>query len=143
MKILSAAQTRALDQATIQAAGIRSDQLMERAASAFSEWLMNRLGQGEAGEVHVFCGPGNNGGDGLAVARHLHLSGYTVQVWLLPADKYSPDFEVNRQRLPAEVPSAELNSRQLPKLPTGATVLDALFGTGLSRPLTGVASTLR
>ncbi|UOQ66664.1 hypothetical protein MUN86_01665 [Hymenobacter volaticus] len=61
MKILSAVQTRAADQATIQAANIRSDELMERAATAFSEWLMDRVGQEAAGEVHIFCGPGNNG----------------------------------------------------------------------------------
>ena len=140
MKIFSADQTRAADQATMQAQGIRSDQLMERAALTFSEWFMNRLGQGEAGEVHIFCGPGNNGGDGLAVARHLHLSGYVVQVWLLPADKHSSDFQVKRQHLPPAVPCVELNPEQLPELPAGATLLDALFGTGLSRPLEGVAA---
>ncbi|MBC8082127.1 MAG: bifunctional ADP-dependent NAD(P)H-hydrate dehydratase/NAD(P)H-hydrate epimerase, partial [Hymenobacter sp.] len=140
MKILSATQTHALDQATIQAAGIRSDELMERAATAFSDWLMNRLGQEAAGEVHVYCGPGNNGGDGLAVARHLHLSGYVVRVWLLAAPRRSTDFTVYRQRLPPEVPCAELNPARLPPLPAGATVLDALFGTGLSRPLEGAAA---
>jgi NAD(P)H-hydrate epimerase len=140
VKILSAAQTRAADQATMQAANIRSDQLMERAATMFSEWLMDRLGQEAAGEVHVFCGPGNNGGDGLVVARQLHLSGYSVQVWLLPADKYSSDFTMNRQRLPTEVPCTELNPKKLPSLPTKATVIDALFGTGLTRPLEGAAA---
>ena len=140
MKILSAIQTRAADQATIQAAHISSDELMERAATAFSEWLMDRVGQEAAGEVHVFCGPGNNGGDGLVVARQLHLSGYAVRVWLLPATSYSSDFTVNRQRLPAEVPCAELDPDKLPPLPTQTTVVDALFGTGLSRPLAGAAA---
>jgi hydroxyethylthiazole kinase-like uncharacterized protein yjeF len=142
MKILSADQTRAADQATMQAEGIRSDELMERAATRFSEWLMDRLSQREAGEVHIFCGPGNNGGDGLAVARHLHLAGYAVQVWLLPAEKYSPDFTVNRQRLPAEVACAELKAKKLPSLSPKATLVDALFGTGLSRPLTGLAANI-
>jgi NAD(P)H-hydrate epimerase len=140
MKILSADQTRAADKATMQVEGIRSDELMERAATRFSEWLMDRLSQREAGEVHIFCGPGNNGGDGLAVARHLHLAGYVVQVWLLHAHKVSPDFTINRQRLPAEVPCTELNPNHLPQLPATTTVVDALFGTGLSRPLTGTAA---
>lgn len=142
MKLLTAAQTRALDQATLQAENIRSHELMERAALAFSDWLMRHLDQAEAGAVHIFCGPGNNGGDGLAVARHLHLSGYVVHVWLLPAPTYAPDFIVNRQQLPAAVPCAELSATQLPALPARATVLDALFGTGLSRPLAGLAATV-
>ncbi|MDF7814528.1 NAD(P)H-hydrate dehydratase [Hymenobacter sp. YC55] len=140
MKILSAAQTHAADQATIEAANIRSDELMERAATTFSEWLMDRVGQEAAGEVHIFCGPGNNGGDGLVVARQLHLSGYAVRVWLLPATKYSSDFTVNCQRLPAEVACTELNPEKLPPLPANATIVDALFGTGLSRPLEGIAA---
>lgn len=140
MKILSAEQTRAADQATIQAANIRSDQLMERAATAFSEWLMDHLSRNAASEVHLFCGPGNNGGDGLAVARQLHLSGYAVRVWLLPAATHSPDFTVNHQRLPAAVPCAELVSNKLPTLTPRSMVVDALFGTGLSRPLEGLAA---
>ncbi|MBO0358239.1 NAD(P)H-hydrate dehydratase [Hymenobacter sp. BT186] len=140
MKILSADQTRAADQATIKAEGIRSDELMERAASAFSDWLMDRLSLLTPHEVHIFCGPGNNGGDGLAVARHLHLAGYAVQVWLLPADKYSPDFTVNRQRLPTEVLCTHLKPKKLPSVSPKATVVDALFGTGLSRPLAGLAA---
>ena len=140
MKILTAAQTRAADQATMEADNIRSDELMERAAVALSNWLMARLDPNEAGEVHVFCGPGNNGGDGLAVARHLHQSGYRVQVWLLPAPTFSPDFLLNRQRLPTEVPCTELTPENLPPIPAGAPVLDALFGTGLSRPLQGLAA---
>ncbi|MBG8553218.1 NAD(P)H-hydrate dehydratase [Hymenobacter guriensis] len=140
MKILSAAQTRALDQATIQDEGIMSLELMERAATAFTEWLLNRLSAGR--EVHIFCGPGNNGGDGLAAARLLHQAGQPVRVWLLPAARDSADFTANRHRLPPEVPCAELNTRSLPELPASAVVVDALFGTGLSRPLTDEAATV-
>ncbi|TGE05330.1 NAD(P)H-hydrate dehydratase [Hymenobacter fodinae] len=140
MKILSADQTRQADQATIQAEGIRSDELMERAATALSTWLMERVEPEEPGEIHVFCGPGNNGGDGLAAARHLHGAGYAVRVWLLPATKYSSDFTTNRQRLPAELPCAELNPQKLPRLPPHSIVVDALFGTGLGRPLADEAA---
>ncbi|QJX47090.1 NAD(P)H-hydrate dehydratase [Hymenobacter taeanensis] len=142
MKILSADQTRQADQATIQAEGIRSEELMERAATALSSWLMERVEPDEPGEIHIFCGPGNNGGDGLVVARQLHEAGYAVRVWLLPAPKHSPDFTLNRQRLPEELPCAELNPQKLPRLLPHTIVLDALFGTGLRRPLTDVAASV-
>ncbi|MBX0292737.1 NAD(P)H-hydrate dehydratase [Hymenobacter sp. HSC-4F20] len=141
MKILTAAQTHLADQATLHAQGLRSDELMERAAAAFCEWLLPRL-DGAARPVHIFCGPGNNGGDGLAIARRLFQEGMEVQVWLLPAAKHSADFQVNRQRLPADVPCQELNPEQLPLLSPTTLVLDALFGTGLSRPLADEAARL-
>ncbi|SNC77379.1 NAD(P)H-hydrate epimerase [Hymenobacter gelipurpurascens] len=140
MKILSADQTRQADQATIQAEGIRSEELMERAAAALSAWLMERVAPEESGEIHIFCGPGNNGGDGLAAARYLHEADYKVRVWLLPATKYSPNFTHNRQHLPEELPCAELNPQKLPRLLPHSIVLDALFGTGLGRPLEGDAA---
>ncbi|UOR04421.1 NAD(P)H-hydrate dehydratase [Hymenobacter aerilatus] len=142
MKILSADQTHAADQATIKTDRISSLDLMERAATALADWLMNRLSPSEAGEAHVLCGPGNNGGDGLVLARLLHLAGYAVRVWLLPADKRSADCQANLDRLPANIPQAEVAEDALPTLPDGTLVVDALFGTGLSRPLEGVAAAL-
>ena len=140
MKLLTAAQTRALDQATLQAQGISSEALMERAATACTTWLLDQLQPAFATPIHIFCGPGNNGGDGLAIARQLHAAGYTPQVWLLPATKHSPDFLLNRQRLPPQIACTELSARTMPALPPEAVVLDALFGTGLSRPLAGLAA---
>ena len=140
MKILSAVQTRLLDQATIQEQGISSTDLMERAADAFAEWFFIKHDPAEAGEILLICGPGNNGGDGLAVARLLHAAGYRVQVALLPAESYSSDWQANRQRLPAALPVQELNPAALPLLPPGTLVIDALFGTGLNRPLSGAAA---
>ncbi|RTQ53599.1 NAD(P)H-hydrate dehydratase [Hymenobacter gummosus] len=142
MKLLTAAQTRQADAATIEQEGISSADLMERAAAAFTDWFCQRLSPAEAGEVLVVCGPGNNGGDGLVAARLLHHGGYRVQVALLPADKHSADFELNRQRLPAAVPVAEWAPAQLPAVAPGTVVVDALFGTGLNRPLTGAAAAL-
>lgn len=141
MKILSAAQTRHADQATLLAQSLRSDELMERAAAAFCEWLLPRLSAGTR-PVHIFCGPGNNGGDGLAIGRRLFQEGIEVHIWLLPAAKHSADFQVNRQRLPAEVPCQELDPARLPLLSAATLVLDALFGTGLSRPLADEAAQL-
>ena len=140
MKLLSATQTRALDQATIKAQQITSLDLMARAATAVTNWLLDELRLGYDTEMHVFCGPGNNGGDGLVVARQLHRAGYAVQAWLLKADKHSADFTHQKKQLPAEVPCQEIAPDQLPAIAAGAVVVDALFGTGLSRPLAGDAA---
>jgi hydroxyethylthiazole kinase-like uncharacterized protein yjeF len=140
MKILTAAQTRLLDQATIDKQGITSVALMERAASAFAEWFFNQFDQGEAGELLILCGPGNNGGDGLAVGRMLHQAGYAVRVALLPTEKQSADWQHNREHLPAAVPVTELAEASLPDIAPNAVVIDALFGTGLSRPLESLAA---
>ncbi|OON70670.1 NAD(P)H-hydrate dehydratase [Hymenobacter sp. CRA2] len=142
MKLLTAAQTRQADAATIEHEGISSLALMERAATAFVDWLTARLAPAEAGAVLVLCGPGNNGGDGLAAARLLHQRGYQVQVGLLPADKHSADFEANRRQLPAAVSVADWPPQELPPIQPGTVVIDALFGTGLSRPLEGAAAAL-
>lgn len=142
MKLLTAAQTRQADAATIQHEGISSADLMERAAAAFADWLTARLAPDEVDDLLVLCGPGNNGGDGLVVARLLHYGGYRVRVGLLPADKRSADFELNRHRLPAAVPVAEWGPEQLPPIASDTVVIDALFGTGLSRPLAGAAAAL-
>ena len=142
MKILSAAQTRQLDQATLQEQALSSAQLMERAAGAFTDWFSEGLAPAEAGEILVLCGPGNNGGDGLGAARLLHHAGYRVRVAVLPAERQSADWQHNRQHLPQAVPLADISASQLPVIPPGAVVIDALFGTGLTRQLTGLAAVL-
>ena len=141
MKILAAAQTYQLDQATIQEQNISSADLMERAAQALLHWFYGQYGYGKTPtETLLLCGPGNNGGDGLALARLLHEANFPVRVALLPASKHSSDWEHNRQRLPEAVPVIDLAPDHLPRLAAGTVVVDALFGTGLSRPLEGVAA---
>ena len=140
MKILTAAQTHQLDQATMRAQQITSTALMERAAGALAEWLAQRYTHAGAGEILVLCGPGNNGGDGLALARLLHNAGYAVRVALLAAAQQSADWQHNRQHLPSHVPVTEMAADALPAIAPGALVLDALFGTGLARPLAGLAA---
>lgn len=147
MKILSAAQTRQLDQATIKEQKINSAELMERAATALAGWFftefpLDEWTATEGRQLCILCGPGNNGGDGLALARLLHQAGYEPQVWLLPAAQYSADWLVQSEQLPGGVLVAELNAPQLPPLTTESVVVDALFGTGLSRPLAGMAATV-
>src|SRR5688572_11032994 len=96
MKILSAAQIRQADAHTIAEEQIPSSDLMERAAKAFVTWFDNKF-SGQAHRVLVCCGPGNNGGDGLAIARLLFGKGYGVRVWTVTANgACSPDFQLNR-----------------------------------------------
>ena len=140
MKLLSPVQTRALDQATIQEQGITSLELMDRAAQQLLLWLYSEYLSEKPGDILLLCGPGNNGGDGLALARLLHEAGFPTRVATLPAAHYSADYQQQRQRLPAAVPVAELAAGALPLLPPGTVVVDALFGSGLSRPLTGLAA---
>ncbi|TXK37166.1 NAD(P)H-hydrate dehydratase [Pontibacter qinzhouensis] len=138
MKILTAAQTRAADSFTINQQGIASVDLMERAAKAFTCWFENKFRPDKA--IFVFCGPGNNGGDGLAVARLLHARGYVVQVLIVgDTEKASADFRLNLKALPQEVkPVVVTEAVATPTVPADAVIVDALFGTGLNRPVTGL-----
>ena len=142
MKILITAQTRQLDQATIQEQHLTSLALMERAAQALLRWFEDHFRAAKPADTLILCGPGNNGGDGLALARLLHEAGYPVRVALLPADKYAPDYEHALHLLPKVLSVRKLAARALPILDADTLVVDALFGTGLSRPLTGLAAEL-
>lgn len=137
MKIFTAEQVRQADRYTIEHEPISSLDLMERAATAIYRWLERRLPR--TTEVSIFCGTGNNGGDGLVVARKLQETGYPVSVWVIPIGSASPDFTANEKRL-REVglePIYLNEDDQLPELPVGGWVVDALFGSGLSRPVSG------
>ncbi|NDK56916.1 NAD(P)H-hydrate dehydratase [Pontibacter fetidus] len=142
MKILSAAQTREADAATLQYEEIDSLELMERAALAFASWFENKFTPQE--HVYIFCGPGNNGGDGLAVARILSQRQYHVKVYLVgDSQNTSQDHNVNLQRLPDTITRQTLHSpTDFPPLHPATCVIDALFGTGLNRPVTGLFAAL-
>jgi hydroxyethylthiazole kinase-like uncharacterized protein yjeF len=140
MKLLTAAQTRELDQATIKEQRTTSTALMERAATALAEWFCRTYTHHEAPDVLLLCGPGNNGGDGLALARMLYQAGYPVRLALLPATRYSDDYQYNHHVLPKVIPIQELGPEALPDIRPETLVVDALFGTGLARPLAGVAA---
>jgi hydroxyethylthiazole kinase-like uncharacterized protein yjeF len=142
MKLLTAAQIRQLDLATITEQHTTSTELMERAALALADWLFRHYDSHTAGEILLLCGPGNNGGDGLALARLLHRAGYGVRVALLPAAKYSDDYQYNHHVLPKTIAVSELSAEALPPFQPGMLVVDALFGTGLTRPLDGLAATV-
>ncbi len=136
MKIFSREQSYTADQITLDRQGITSTDLMERAAESIFNWIHHRLG-GEPVRFHVFCGIGNNGGDGLAVARYLTENGYPVAVYIVSySDKRSGDFRVNLERLrERKIPVETLEeSSNPPEIAPGDYILDAIFGIGLSRP---------
>ncbi len=139
MKIFSAEQIRAWDAHTIAQEPIASIDLMERASNVFVDWFCEKY-QPEDGRVLVFCGPGNNGGDGLAIARLLHHRFYEVEVLLAEiSTQRSPDCTTNLERLPphnaVRLTSIPLHG-DFPPIEEKAILIDALFGSGLSRPIT-------
>jgi hydroxyethylthiazole kinase-like uncharacterized protein yjeF len=139
MKILSAEQTRAWDQATIERQDITSVGLMERAAKACTDWLVNRYSPSTP--FIVICGTGNNGGDGLAITRMLLLKGYSAMAFLVKySDKHSGDNEANLSLLKSQFPTALSIVKQgdnITELPVEIVIIDALFGTGLNRGVDG------
>jgi ADP-dependent NAD(P)H-hydrate dehydratase / NAD(P)H-hydrate epimerase len=143
MVILTASQIREWDLFTIEQEPIASIDLMEAAALRGFQWLQQR-GM-TPGTFQIFCGKGNNGGDGLAVARMLSRQGSQVSVYILELGQAgTPDFQANLARLHETDSSIHyIQSKDLfPPLSREATLIDALFGTGLNRPLTGLAADL-
>lgn len=139
MKVLSVSQTRAADLYTIEHEPISSWALMERAANALFHWFQERIGQKER-PIYIFCGTGNNGGDGLALARMLHLAGWKIEL-IYFSKQGSEDYQVNLAKLPEAISKHLWNTEASfywPfSLPKNAILVDAIFGTGLSRPLEG------
>ncbi|WP_299221987.1 NAD(P)H-hydrate dehydratase [uncultured Aquimarina sp.] len=138
MKIFSATQMRKADEVTIQSQKITSLELMERAATQIFNVLHQRL-QGAPIPIHVFCGIGNNGGDGLVISRLLVEHGYHVKTYIVNfSDKRSEDFLANYDRLKAigaEWPIQLKSEEDLPDIKQQDMVIDAIFGIGLNRPL--------
>ena len=135
MKFFCTSAIRELDAYTIEHEPISSIDLMERAARALTAAILERY----AGcRFAVFAGPGNNGGDGLAVARMLHDAGCCVAVWLInPKGKLSPDCAVNLERLQMiDVAVNEVRETfEMPVPGKETVIIDALFGSGLNKPV--------
>lgn len=142
MQILSAPQIKKWDAYTIANEPILSVNLMERAAGKCFTWLMTNIK--EAVPYYVFCGGGNNGGDGLAVARMLFGTKKQVAVYILQQQNTSTDFAENLKRIQAlPLPITYIvNGEDFPVIPDEAIVIDALFGSGLNRPLENTAAAL-
>ncbi|MDT7827173.1 NAD(P)H-hydrate dehydratase [Pricia sp. S334] len=136
MKIFAAEQIYAADKTTIKKQNITSDVLMERAATRLFEWLHLRL-QGNPVKIHLFCGIGNNGGDGLVLARQLKEEGYNIAVYVVRySEKRSDDFSTNLERLKKRevTPDVLEEGDALPTISKDDIIVDAIFGLGLNRP---------
>lgn len=132
MKIFTSKQIKEHDQYTILHEPIASIDLMERAATILTDALINQW----PGELTfcIVCGAGNNGGDGLAMARMLHKHNYKVIVYLLDASNRSDDNQKNLKKLPSDITKFEIKDTDaLLEIPSDAVIIDAIFGTGLSR----------
>jgi ADP-dependent NAD(P)H-hydrate dehydratase / NAD(P)H-hydrate epimerase len=141
--ILSSEQIRAWDEFTIANGPVSSLDLMERAANTCVLWLDDNGYL--PGSFAIFCGKGNNGGDGLAIARMLTNKGCNVSVYILEfGHKGTEDFQQNLARLhglPVDIKFIQSNAN-FPQLAPGDIVIDALLGSGLNRPLEGVTAEL-
>jgi ADP-dependent NAD(P)H-hydrate dehydratase / NAD(P)H-hydrate epimerase len=138
MKILLAEQVKKLDSYTIRNEPILSINLMERAARACVDWIKSRFEVNMP--VSVFVGPGNNGGDGLAIARILADLGYNIRVYLC-GNKLSTDSLINYERLLIQKLAYIkfiISQEDFPRLKSSELVIDALFGSGLGNPVQGI-----
>jgi len=144
--VLSRAQMRAFDKHAIETCGVPSLVLMENAGRGATDVLVRELLEGdpEAAEVVVVCGTGNNGGDGLVIARHLRVRGANVEVYLVgDAKKVSADARANLDAWRGlggtvhELTLGEPLEALSEAMGDADAVVDALFGTGLDRPIDG------
>lgn len=139
MKIFSTSQVRLLDAYTIEHEPVASIDLMERAAQAIFEAYAKSFNLQRP--VLIVAGPGNNGGDALALARILVWLKSDVRVLLLHNGKLSADCETNLQRLrnlKAEIITEITDSFAFPNISKETVIVDGIFGSGLSRPAEGI-----
>ena len=137
MKIVSTEEMRAIDRASSQRFGVPTVTLMENAGSAVADYVL--AGHAAAHRIVVFCGKGNNGGDGFVAARRLQQEGRTVQVILLasPSDlRGDAEFMFDKLPDPAIVVQSSDELKNL--LDSADLYLDAILGTGFKPPVHGL-----
>jgi hydroxyethylthiazole kinase-like uncharacterized protein yjeF len=138
MKLFSKEQIYAGDKLTAERQNISSTELMERAGTQIFNWMHRRM-QGAQVPIHVFCGIGNNGGDGLVLARHLITHGYNVHTYVINySDKRSKDFLINYDRIKNTTkkwPTLLKCTEDFPEIHQNDIIVDAVFGIGLNRPV--------
>jgi len=141
--VLSRAQMRAYDQFAVESCHVPGVVLMENAGRGATD-VIERILAGKGKQVVVICGAGNNGGDGFVVARHLLARGYDVSAFLTDAsEKVTGDARINHDayidlggRCVELARGADLRGLET-ELARAAMAVDALFGTGLARPIEG------
>jgi hydroxyethylthiazole kinase-like uncharacterized protein yjeF len=142
MKIFRSDQVRQIDEYTIKNEPVASIDLMERAAGKLFEWYAERFERSR--RIMIFAGPGNNGGDGLALARMLTLNRYEPVVFYIQfSDNTSDDWKVNMKRLEKETTVPFITIKETDEFPMTNpedVIIDAIFGSGISRPAEGLAA---
>jgi len=144
IKIFSVDKIIEADAYTIKNEPISSVDLMERAAKECFIWLARKASFKQS--FSIFCGPGNNGGDGLVIARMLAKAQHSVEVYILNLnDKYSSDFEVNLKRLKDQADQDNCRIHYISPEGIGfdeinpqSIIVDAIFGSGLNKNLKGL-----
>lgn len=135
MKVVTSEEMTLIDKKTIEEYGVSSLTLMERAGKAVAQRIKEHF---KKGKVLIIAGPGNNGGDGMVAARYLKKAGFKVKVYLV--------FEKEKLSLEAKTQLERLRKARIPFLITrdlreedlnGSIIVDALFGTGLKREISG------
>ncbi|QOW11874.1 NAD(P)H-hydrate dehydratase [Kaistella flava (ex Peng et al. 2021)] len=142
MKIFLASQIKKWDSFTMRNESVSSLQLMERAAQSCVNWFFNNFENKFS--FSIFCGQGNNGGDGFAIARLLYYKGFDVTVFTDENQKFSEDTLVNFQRC-KEISAIDiLDFEQVNDFTfkENSVIIDALFGIGLNRKIEGKIATL-
>ncbi|MEX1025918.1 MAG: NAD(P)H-hydrate epimerase [Planctomycetota bacterium] len=142
MTALTREAARTLDRRAIDEYGVPSIVLMENASRAVADHVES-LVEGRERPVYVLAGPGNNGGDGLAIARTLANRGIDVSTWGYRVERAAPGSDLARQVALARTHGLALRDLERPAererlfagIDGAALVVDALFGTGLERPL--------
>ncbi len=143
MKIFSAEQIKRADLFTMEEDPISSLDLMERAGHVLTDRIHEIFPTTPT--YVIFVGPGNNGGDGLVIARLLQQNSRSVKVYVLEAEKYSKEFQANLKRLDQTIELIYIRNKQdvsFDKIDPNAIIIDALFGNGLNRPLDDLAAEL-
>lgn len=145
MKIFNKNQLYELDKLTVERQNISGTDLMEQAGTEVFNWIHLRI-QGAQIPIHVFCGIGNNGGDGLVIARHLITHGYNVNTYIVNySEKRSEDFLINYDRIKTvsnDWPIIIDDDKNLPGISADDIIIDAIFGIGLKGAVQDWVATL-
>ena len=142
MKLFTCNQIAEIDQLTMILEPISSIDLMDRASMAVADWIINNLGNKHP--FWFFAGPGNNGGDALAVARMLAFAHFNCTLFIADFGKeLKGDPAINLERLKDQnlvlIKRIDLETA-IPEIPSTVIIIDGLFGSGLTRPLDGLAA---